>query len=38
MFRKRARSAETGRFVTLLYALAHPFSTVVEAVRKRRAA
>jgi len=32
----RVRSAVTGRFVTLLYALAHPRTTVVELIRKHR--
>ena len=31
---KRARSAVTGKFVTLAYALAHPFTTVIEKVRR----
>lgn len=33
---KRARSAITGKFVTLLFALRHPKTTVVELVRKVR--
>lgn len=33
---KRARSAKTGRFVTLADALKHPFTTVLEAVRRRK--
>lgn len=33
---KRARSAVTGRFVTLRYALAHPWTTIVEWIRIRR--
>ena len=34
MMFKRARSAVTGRFVSLLYALRHPKTTVVEMVKK----
>jgi len=34
--RKRARSAKTGRFVTLKYALSHPWETIVETVKKVR--
>ena len=33
--KKRARSAETGRWVTLKYALVHPLTTVLEKVRRR---
>jgi len=33
---KRARDAKTGRFTTLKYALLHPATTVLEAVRKLR--
>jgi len=32
--RKRARSAKTGRFVSLKYALLHPWETIVETVKK----
>lgn len=31
--KKRARSAKTGRFVTLKYALLHPWTTIMEVVR-----
>jgi len=34
---KRARSAKTGRMVTLDYARRHPENTVVETVKKRSA-
>ena len=33
---KRARSSVTGRFVTLAFALRHPATTVVEAVKRWR--
>jgi hypothetical protein len=31
---KRARSAKTGRFVSLRYAFRHPFTTIVESVKR----
>ena len=34
---KRARSAITGRFVTLAFALLHKAVTVVETVRRKKA-
>ena len=33
---KRARDAKTGRFTTLKYALLHPATTVIEAVKRWR--
>ena len=35
MFKRRARSAKTGRFVTLAYAILHPFTTIIEKVKRR---
>jgi hypothetical protein len=34
--KKRARSSVTGRFVSLWYAITHPRTTVLEAIRKRK--
>ena len=34
MILRRARSAITGKFVTLAYALRHPLTTVIERVRR----
>jgi hypothetical protein len=36
VFKKRARSSITGRFVALYYALRHPKLVVLEAIRKRQ--